>query len=234
LIVGTEMKMSDFDRIMAMERCPVYIKDREALLKLFRKEINGPVSKKAKVLYNKLCRKWNIEGLYLRDDESGGLHFKIDECEPIKLIADDEWFQIQRTANNNYGNHPLPRIPCCVTVKNRLYVQLQIDLDRSQEGLEKYFGYIIRKWKKHTPKENTKERYRGRGYSPWDVYKLHHEDRLNFSEIARKLSGRKGYASGNRYLMAEYKRVKRAYEKACKMICQVSKGIKSTSHLSFQ
>jgi hypothetical protein len=106
------------------------------------------------------------------------------------------------------------------------YLTIEIDLMKGiGEIMDKIRSEIHYLQKYHVNKPET--RLKGTIYSPWEVYDLRHKDRLNFVQIARNLSGCKGNPTYNKNLMKAYKNVKRAYEKACVMINQVEKEIKS-------
>lgn len=108
------------------------------------------------------------------------------------------------------------------------YLTLEIDLTKNTEeilGEIKGEIHYFKKYHVHNPKTRVTKTF----YLPWKVYDLHKEGK-NLSQIARELSGRGGYASGNPKLMAAYKEVKRAYDKACEMLSQVEKDIKAIIH----
>lgn len=223
-----EMKMSEHNRLMATERSQEYIEDREKLLELFMREIKGSVSKKAKVLHENLRRKWDIPSLVLRGDGVGKLHFKMYERGAIDLVAEDEWASIHHRADNNYGNRPLAGIPYRVTADGKYsYVQLRIDLSQNRMELVEAFDKMIKAWKQEHEKTLRKTEY-----DPWEIYDMVHNDRpLNLLQIARKLYGKKlprkkRRPADNKKLWPPYKRVKRAYDQAVKMI----KAVEEDAH----
>lgn len=74
----------------------------------------------------------------------------------------------------------------------------------------------------------NKSRQRVPLIDPWEVYDMHHIDGMNFQQIAKQLSGinktgKDGNPSYNNRLLAWYKTVERAYEKANRIIEQVRK-----------
>lgn len=220
-----EMRLNESDRLAAMERCPEYIKDREELFELYMKDGNGPVSEETSALHEKLRRKWDVQGFYLYSSYANKGEPRIETWKrpALDLVSEDEWTRVLRMVDNSYGNRPLSKIPHLVAVEKTLYVQLQIDLSRSEKELTKRFHETIKACKKqmHIPaKERKSKKTR---YDPWEIYDLHEKSGLSLLEIARRLHG-KNYPRGNKSpsdnpeLWAPYKRVKRAYNRAVRMI----------------
>jgi hypothetical protein len=139
----------------------------------------------------------------------------INRTEAIEEVTEDQFNQLIGDRKPLQGEltgliNPYTRL---VTMR------LKIDMARSEGELLNAFSEKIKAWKKYVPKEVGK---RKTIYDPWDVYDQH-KSGLSFSEIARRLSG-KDYPRGqkspayNEELWPPYKRVKRAYDQAVKMI----------------
>jgi len=56
---------------------------------------------------------------------------------------------------------------------------------------------------------------------PWEVYNMHKIKGMNFSKITQQLSGIKGNPTYDKKLKSWYSQVKRAYNKAEKMIAEI-------------
>ena len=106
------------------------------------------------------------------------------------------------------------------------YLLLKIDLTENRNSILINIKDKIDFYRKYV---NRRE-IRNREYtcSPWEVYDLHHNEGLNFSQIARKLSGINENPAYNEKVMAKYKACKRAYSKAKEMIIQAGKKLKKT------
>lgn len=90
-----------------------------------------------------------------------------------------------------------------------LEINLEHDKHKIWEVVSKYID-LYSKFAKKGPAKRIKETI----YDPWMIYDLHKDDKLNFTQIAQKLSGIKGNPNSDAQLGACYKNVKRAHEKA--------------------
>lgn len=159
------MEMSEHDRRMATERCKEFIKDREELLKVLVKEIDGIVpivslpppqkqqvpwymnemgdyfSDPAMALHEKICTKWDIQDLCLCNEE-GSLGLIIHEREAVKEVSDVEWARLLTTNPQESIATPFSRVK-----GDCLYIKLRIDLRRSEEELRDAFSRKIMDWK---------------------------------------------------------------------------------------
>ncbi|GAB4389911.1 MAG: hypothetical protein Kow0025_18370 [Thermodesulfovibrionales bacterium] len=104
-------------------------------------------------------------------------------------------------------------------LENRRYLKLQIDLFEKKGEIKDEVDAIISDFQTIIPQAKRKGRETIKA-NPWDVYRMH-EDGLNFTQIARNLSGLKGNASHEEKLKAWVKAIKRAYNQAERMIKQV-------------
>lgn len=111
------------------------------------------------------------------------------------------------------------------------YLYLKVDLTRDKKDIEKQFNDIVCSYKKYMPKDNSRKS--DPAINRWVVYDMRWYYGYNFSKIARKLSGLNGNPSetGNEKLMAYFKQIKRAYNKACEMIKHVEKEAEQNNSL---
>lgn len=159
--------------------------------------------------------------------EKGGIDFKYDTgsgviIKPHKRARKDIPLFFQSEVSMHDVVYPWLREGRYLTIEIDLMKEIGEIIDKIRSEIHYFQKYHVNK-----PKTRLKETF----YSPWDVYDLHKGGK-NFSQIARELSGRAGYASGNPKLMAVYKEVKRACDKACRMISQVEEEIIAIIHLS--
>ncbi|MCP5005038.1 MAG: hypothetical protein GY941_14055 [Planctomycetes bacterium] len=122
---------------------------------------------------------------------------------------------------------PVQKIPHALK-RGELYIK--VDLSRNKKEIQNDFEYLLNRmfsghiqYKKRKNKAFVKERH-NEHYSlekdKFEIYDMHHQDVLNFSEIARQISGYEGNVNSDPRLNAVYKSVKRAYENAKSMIEQ--------------
>lgn len=105
------------------------------------------------------------------------------------------------------------------------YLTIEVDFYKSKNQIINEMESVIKFYRKFISKPSQRDTELTRlKCSIWEVYDMHKKDNLNFTEIARRLSGMKGNCS-NENLKAVYKQVKRAYNKACKIIQGVEKEI---------
>jgi len=99
------------------------------------------------------------------------------------------------------------------------YLHLEIDLGESLPTLEKAFKETVQEWRKlRTPANERKERRGRTTVDPWQVYDQCEYQGKNLLQIAKERSGINENPAYNDKVQAEYKQVKRAYDKAEKMI----------------
>lgn len=234
------MRMSDRNRLMAIARNQEYIGDhkrvREKSDELLKK-INelckpGPnppnalISDETAALHElclEVCRKWKLKQLIppfsekYKPVDKNAIEFNRQEA--IEEITEDAFSQLvgdRRPARGQLTSLINPRTRSVI-------VRLSIDMTKSKGELLSAFTEKLEGWKKYIPKEAGKRKTE---YDPWDVYDQH-KSGLSFSEIARRLSG-KDYPRGKKSpayseeFWPPYKRVKKAYEQAVKMIQTVN------------
>ena len=107
-----------------------------------------------------------------------------------------------------------------------------VDTSFSAKDIRTAFEVYLKRWVKKT---KLRKRDSAAG-DIWKVYRLKEHANKNFSEITREIIGiediPKNLPSCNADVMASYKQIKRAYEKACKIIEMVeSSAIQSLDNI---
>jgi hypothetical protein len=211
--MGTKMKMSEHDRIMAISRCAGYEKDFREFLKVW-----ATSREKAEALSRNLCRKWRLEVPIpprLGKDEEN--FFEANRREAFVELAENKW----------PTNALLVKYQAYIGEYQ--FVRWRIDLTKNEKELLQAFTKKIRSWKRHIPKQR---KTRKTTHDPWEIYDLHKKKGLSLLEIARRktgksYTGKENNPAYNEELEASDKRVRRAYKQAEKMIQAVSAEFKS-------
>jgi hypothetical protein len=223
-----KIPMTNCDRAQALLRISEYLED----LKDIKKGYNHDKLKK-------FCRKYHLDSPII--DHEFVAKYTRENIQRIAIFTDDQVISVKpyeraRTVTVSFKSkdgqtiEKVPKHDLSPWLREGRYLTIEIDLTRNIKEIMSKIKKEISFWNKYyvdKPETRSKETF----YSPWEVYDLYKGGK-NFSQIARQLSDRDGNPSYNPKLMAEYKNVKRAYDKACEMISQVEKDIKSTTHLS--
>jgi hypothetical protein len=104
------------------------------------------------------------------------------------------------------------------------YLTIEIDLKKKKkdimDGVKQKVDLLSK------PVLGKTGRYKKHKFDLWEIYDMRHRSKLNFSQIARKLSGLKGNPAYNEKLDNALQRVKRAYKAADEMRQEVEAQIK--------
>jgi len=104
------------------------------------------------------------------------------------------------------------------------YLTIEIDLKKKKkdiiDGVMQKVDFLSK------PALEKTGRYKKHKFDLWKIYDMRHKDKLNFSDIARKLSGETDNSTYNEKLDKALQRVKRAYKAADKMRQEVEAQIK--------
>jgi hypothetical protein len=208
------MRLSVLDRLKAISRCPEYINDFKIFL---RKYSQSEYSDDIVETEIRIRRKWKLKDQLIEPYFDSNLsESKIDETviesnkrEPIVELT--EW-----PPNVLY-------IMYAPQMEKYKYFRCRVDLNQTESILLKAFQKKIKEWQKDIPKGKNKKT----AYDPWYIYDLHVKGNMSLLEITRKLEG-KEYPRGmrtpeyNEDLKKPYMRVTHSFEKAKKMIQEVS------------
>jgi hypothetical protein len=228
---GKKIPISNYDRVQALLRIPEYLKDLKDIKKGFNRD-----------KLKKFRSKYHLSGPII--DFEFVKKYTPQRLERISIFTDEQitivkphqrgkFIKKMVTFREEDGQKEVLIYDRSPFLRGKRYLTIEIDLKKSKTKLLGKIKYYIDDYGKYVDRQET--RYKESGYSPWEVYKLYKDEKLTFSEIARQLSGREGNPSYNEKLMAEFKKVKRAFEKACDIINQVRKDIeltKTNKHLS--
>ena len=223
------MKMTQRDRLEATLRTPQWRKYQEAL----RKSYKETDPKKRLALFRNVHFPWSdpLEFQYFAFSKLPGFDeikqalLKHLERKTVVLVTENEW--------PCGKDGPVPN-RVWTWNKNRLFVRLLIDLNKSERELKKRFIEIV-KAAREEMKQRTSEGMttsKKREYDPWEIYDLRKKKELPLLEIARRHYGKRTprgrrSPSNNKKLWPPYKGVERAYNQAEKMIQARSAEIES-------
>lgn len=106
------------------------------------------------------------------------------------------------------------------------HIIIAVDMSKKRKDIMREFGKVLARISKDykIPKDNTRDKETVQDI--WKIYDYHKKDKLNFVQIARKISGRKGNPSYDPKLESYVKQVRTAYKKAVDIIEQVRKEIR--------
>lgn len=201
--------MNQYNKINALLRCPKYMKEHKKWAELYRAR-----SLESREVLEKIYKKWGVEPFIVEN---------IDNCKNLPekpgvevLKSDSEEFSAIRRVTKDRNGDDLR-----VARWEGGYLYLRVNINEKKEKLIGEFRDVIRLNQLRVDKSSKREK--NTKINPWIVYDMHKKDGLNFSEIAQKLSGIKGAPTYNPELMAYYKAVKRAYDKALEMIKEVAR-----------
>lgn len=214
------MKMSAHDRIEAIKRHPLCIKH----LQMLHKIESESDEKKKRLLRKKLNWKWTPEdfaAVTLTNKEDKKLILKLQERDSIVMINENQFPRPKSAVDYDLLDVQW------VYHRKHLYVKLKIDIYRTEKELTKRFAEMVKAWKKDKDIAVPKEKMQGNiEYDKWLIYDKKKKPGMSFLKIALELNG-ETYPKGDRSpsvnskLWSPYKRVKRAYQTAEKMIQSV-------------
>ena len=231
--------MKRYDKMMALLRSSKYVNDLKKLEKK-KKAIREPdrVEREIKIqdIEREFCEKWGIseiydpqfEVYYREQDEQhekkkkkgGGYYVEEDLIEVVESIEEPPLKEIWKcsTSGMKFKRY---RFKCSYDGK---YLYLKVNIYRKKQELLSQFKKIIDEWKIWIP---TKTRDKPTSHPLWEIYDMHHKDRLSFPQIAEILSSKDGRPTRNLNFESNDKQARRAYNKARKMIEQVEESVKN-------
>ena len=225
--------MTARDRLEAISRCPKYLEYQKAMEEYREK------SDSAKKLSERPRFPWNpLELVYLTMPPDNP---KFDEIREALLsrVFDREAVILMREGQGEWGeNGPIPvTLPDALWTwrKNRMYMRLSIDLNKSDKELKECFIKIVNHAKKDMFRDKAlnpdvsegRTARKKREYDPWEIYDLHEKEGVPLLEITHRMTGERGVGKENNpayneKLDALNKRIVRAYRQAVRMIQVIS------------
>lgn len=241
----TKLKLSKYDRIQAIIRCPQFLKEHKFIQSIKVKETNPD-----HWLYLGFLARWGIE-CYAFDDLfkmaqlSEKVFNSIYPLNPVKVVSPERWkepwlreeLKGQRLLRGREATKPKNKpispkqskalLRKLLTPKERntfftshledgCYLTLRIDLRAERKEILKLVGKQLTFHRKYV-KPQEKGKIRETTYNPWIVYTLHKEGKT-YEEIVMTVAP----TQDKDLLLSRIDTVRSAYRKACKMIKDVT------------
>lgn len=240
----SEIPYKKKQRIRVLLRNPKYLKDikeleaiypdkRKPYIKNLIEVSPGIAFYPYNIKYFELCRKYKVDSLPCKEPTNWNDYFYLEHSIPLEKSAqlknNIDISVIVRGFNDAAWKRDIEKNTFEPDMSQHLregkYLTVEIDLTWKKKDIMGRISGIIDFYSNYINK--PKSRPKVTVLDPFLVYDMYHTQGLNFSEISRSLSGIKGNPSTNARLMAYYKQVKRAYNKAIEMIKQIEKDIKN-------
>lgn len=226
-------KISPKDRIQALKRSPMYAKDYKVYLKEYKKrspdeiDIIGiipshPSTKKNEAYFvlsraaKKLCKKYNLR--YPIDPKTP-FHESdlIRLCSPINYFIPREFVhELQECLTGGENDINMVGKKLTSYLDNR--ITIMIDQTFSKDMIEAEFKKIVDDWSKI-----SQNRIKGNEIDIWEVYDKHKIEKNPLIQCAVEMLASGNQPGANTEDDRKYKMIKRAYEKACKIVAAVEK-----------
>jgi hypothetical protein len=150
----------------------------------------------------------------------------IFEKKAVRLIGMEKRQKIERDEVYLFGEGLCRRSnfiyfdyrPC---LRDGRYLSMEVDLTQKKEKIMANVQDAIDRFVRHVEKKPSREKETT--LDPWTIYDMHHEEGLNFSQIAKRISGINENVFDNEKFMSVYKQVERAYSKARKLVAAAKK-----------
>lgn len=214
--IDIEKPINGFDYLNALVRIPEVQKDLELLSK-------EPTKEKKLELINKY---WGIYGFSPQLLQNPRLFYKhqkyFHNSEAIHVFSNWEKEPLLG------GHDPLSKY------RDGRHVILAVDITKKKQTIIKKFKELLSKIEKDydIPRDTTRDK--DTKEDVWKIYDYKTKNRLNFTQIARKVSGLKGNPTHNERLKAYLERVKRAFCKAKGIIDTVKQDVEKTIALNME
>lgn len=212
------MRMSRYDRRMAIKRHPAFIKEYGEYVKLRQldqSKSNEEITQEIFKRYVGFYLKWGEEidlieqAEKMPDKKRSGCIKEVATIENVPIKT----FTLRRGGKTNESY---------ITGK-KLY--LEVDIFENNTTLENEFKRIISKYREILPEDKTKNRELALDH--WEIYDLKKKNNnLSFYKMAQVLSGIKGNPNDNPKIKSWEKTATTAFNRACKMIEQVGEEAK--------
>lgn len=116
---------------------------------------------------------------------------------------------------------------CTAWLRDDRYLTIEIDLTKKKTDIVDAVSNYVDRFSNFIVNPLRTTRNKSTEVDPWAIFDMHRKDGLNFSEIARRLSGIKGHPTYNSKLEAYLKKVKRAYKKAETIKCKIDQEVEN-------
>lgn len=228
------MRMSKYDRCMAIKRHPEFIEEYEEYIKL--KCLTQPMCEDTEQSIEKSIEIWEKWGVSVEEIEHAEeMSKEAHDCimvvttienTPMSIIDDGSSYKIIATKETPDGSltfgirggGPVKK----KVVGNKLY--LEVDIYDTISNLKEEFDRTIRKYKAMLPEDKSRDKELNVDH--WKVYDMANNENLNPHQIAKDNSGIKDNASHNKKLESWDKAVRNALNRATRMVEYVGEQAK--------
>jgi len=226
---------ANIDRMQALVRTPEYRKDYEEFNNLCPDNEDIGESKKAEDLYFKkwgeISEKYNIAFPFpLKYDGSLDVAFLGRETlkypfSNVRPIVQTIKAGKEKPLRDENGK--LIKYDFTPHLFDGKYLMLQIDLTAKKQAIMDSLEETIDHYRKVIKFKEKETRNKGpKTLNIWEIYDMHHKEKLSLPKIAQKLSGINKPSTYNKRVMKMYKAVSRAYKKAKELIDQERSRLK--------
>lgn len=183
--------INEYDRFNALIR----IREVQRELKAIEKETD---KEKNIDLYSRFYCKYKVDAGLLKHPEVFNKYKHSFNLNTIHVFMNYEKSDLNSISEYRDGRH----------------IIIAVDITKKDAEIKKDFEQTLKRIRKDCkiPKDNTREKETVQDI--WKVYDFFEKDKLNFVQIARKISGKGGNPTYNKGLEAYVKQVRRAYKKA--------------------
>ena len=197
-----------YDRVQALMRHPKYLHDLKRLETQMMDE---------EEFCNKYSLRVPIKPEWISELLQSGEKEKIDSAE----LFVDSITEVLMNYDNQIGKPVLSKTSkgWSYYIREGKYLAIEIDLTRKKKDILLQLEKNIDIYQKKVAKFISRD-YKTT-IDPWEVYNMHKIKGMNFSKITQQLSGIKGNPTYDKKLKSWYSQVKRAYNKAEKMIAEI-------------
>ncbi len=217
------MVINAYDRIEALFRNPQYLKDLEAL----QGHLISPEA-------DEFCRKYKLSTPITQETIK---LFRLPKLAKLFMPEDEFTTRIIRHGNKNSYTllsqetkegieHIYYDFDCTAWLRDARYLTIEIDLTKKKTDIVDDVSNYVDTFSKSIVNPLRTTRNKSTEVDLWAVYDMRQKEGLNFTEIARRLSGIEGNPTYSPRLAAYLKKVKRAFTKAENIIKVVSKELK--------
>ncbi|TVM00176.1 MAG: hypothetical protein CV087_15360 [Candidatus Brocadia sp. WS118] len=215
--------LNDYDKLQALVRNSQYLRDLKALQGRF-------ISPEA----NEFCRKYGLSFPFTQEDSKS---LELQETAKHFIAGDEFTTRIIRHRNKNSftlvrqktkegTKHIYYDFNPTAWLRDDRYLTVEIDLTKKKTDIIGSVSKYVDTFSKSIMNPLRMTRNKRTEVDLWTVYDMRRKEGLNFTEIARRLSGKTGNPTYSPELAAFLKMVKRAYTKAEKAINTVNKELR--------
>ena len=219
--IDIKKPINGFDYLNALIRIPEVIRDSE----VFKKE---PTEEKLMELVRKYFGVYGFSPELLQHTNKFHKHNKYySEPEAIHVFSnwEKDGFSGGHSFSNWEKNYFSGGYSSLSRYRDGRHVILAVDVTKKKQTIFKELDKLLVRIKKDYGISGDTTRDRDVSLDIWKIYDYKTQEKLNFTQIARKVSGLKGNPSYNERLKARLNAVKRAYSKAEEIVNRVKEDV---------